>query len=160
MQTEQKNLLENKKTDDMAIFLNEVLANEYALFTKTLNYHWNVTGPRFSSLHTFLDEHYHNLLTMMDGLAERIRILGQTPKSTVKEMMNTMELHEKNGRDLSSNEMLDDLYQSHSYICKTIRQKTTNDETFFSNDPGTEDFLIGLLQKHEKMCWMIRSHLD
>lgn len=140
-------------------FLNNILANEFALFTKTLNYHWNIKGPRFHSLHNFLDEHYHSLLDVMDDVAERVRILGETPNSTVKEMKEAMEIGERSGRDLSSNEMIEDLFKAHIFIQNDIKEKV-NKETIFSKDPGTEDFLVGLLQKHEMMSWMLKSHLD
>ncbi len=139
--------------------LNNLLANEYALFTKTLNYHWNITGPRFYSLHKFLEEHYRELLEVMDDIAERIRILGETPLSTVKTIMGEMDLDERNGQSLSSSEMLNDLFSDSNRIQAFIKEVTAEKE-LLKPDPGTEDFLIGLLQKHEKMGWMLKSHLD
>jgi len=140
-------------------FLNHILANEYALFTKTLNYHWTVTGPRFKSLHTFLEGHYESILAMMDGLAERVRVLGETPIGTVKEMKSVMDIDEVTGKKLSANEMLADLYSTHMTIQESIKEFLRKDEVFAS-DPGTEDHLVGVLQKHEMMSWMIKSHLD
>ncbi len=150
---------EVKETKD---FLNHLLANEYALFTKTLNYHWSVTGPRFKSLHTFLEGHYESLLAMMDGLAERVRVLGERPIGTVKEMKSVMDIDEMTGKDLSANEMLADLYSTHMNIQESIKGfvKKDNADKIFESDPGTEDHLVGLLQKHEMMSWMIKSHLD
>ncbi len=143
-------------------FLNHILANEYALFTKTLNYHWTVTGPRFKSLHTFLEGHYESLLAMMDGLAERVRVLGETPIGTVKEMKSAMDVDEITGKKLSANEMLADLYSTHMNIQESIKSFVTakDNEKVFASDPGTEDHLVGVLQKHEMMSWMIKSHLD
>lgn len=139
--------------------LNHILANEYALFTKTLNYHWNITGPRFHSLHTFLESEYNTLLRSMDSIAERVRVLGETPCSTVKEMMEHMDLNEKNGRDLSANEMLRNLLGDHQKI-QTLIHETLEKDGLFDRDPGTEDFLTALLQTHEKDSWMLKSHLD
>ncbi len=139
--------------------LNNLLANEYALFTKTLNYHWNITGPRFHSLHTFLEGQYKDLLTVMDDIAERIRIIGETPHSTVKKLAGAMDLSEKNGAGLSSNEMINDLFESNMILQEEIKDITKKEE-LFKEDPGTEDFLVGLLQKHEMMSWMLKSHLD
>ncbi|MEC9282312.1 MAG: DNA starvation/stationary phase protection protein, partial [Bdellovibrionota bacterium] len=65
--------------------LNSLLANEFSLFTKTLNYHWNITGPRFHSMHEFLDEQYHSLLEVVDEVAERIRQLDAFPNGTLKD---------------------------------------------------------------------------
>ncbi|MAZ47389.1 MAG: DNA starvation/stationary phase protection protein [Halobacteriovoraceae bacterium] len=139
--------------------LNTLLANEYAVFTKTLNYHWNVTGPRFHSIHNFLETQYRDLLEIMDNIAERVRIIGETPISTVEKMKAAMDIDETNGEALGSNEMLDDLLFSHMKIQTHLKEVITNDK-LFENDPGTEDFLVGLLQKHESMSWMLKSHLD
>ena len=140
-------------------FLNTLLANEFTLFTKTLNYHWNVTGPRFHSLHVFLEEQYNELLTVMDEVAERVRVLGETPISTVNGMNQAKVLSEKNGNNLSSNDMLQDLLTSNIRIQDDIREFVCDREEL-KRDPGTEDFLIALLQKHEMKSWMLKSHLD
>tara|TARA_B100001971_G_scaffold215192_1_gene259860 strand:- start:113974 stop:114471 length:498 start_codon:yes stop_codon:yes gene_type:complete len=139
-------------------FLNNLLANEYALFTKTLNYHWNVTGPRFHSMHNFLEDQYKSLLTIMDDVAERVRVVGETPISTVSSLKNAMDITETNGERLSANDMLKDLFETHLMI-QTSMKNLVKDESLFTDDPGTEDFLVGLLQTHEEMSWMIKSHL-
>lgn len=151
--------LDDTSAKTISAGLNNLLANEYALFTKTLNYHWNITGPRFNSIHKFLEEHYHSLLTVMDDVAERVRILGETPHSTVKKMAAEMDINERNGMDMSSSEMLDDLLGDNIKIQSFIKETIAN-EDLFKKDPGTEDFLVGLLQKHETMSWMLKSHLD
>lgn len=147
------------KTPESIFFLNSLLANEYTLFTKTLNYHWNVTGPRFHSLHNFLEGHYKELLTVMDDLAERVRILDETPLSTVNEMNTFMSMTEKNGAHMSGHQMIKDLFDGHTQIIESIKEANLKNE-LFKTDPGTEDFLISLLQKHEKMNWMLKSHID
>ena len=140
-------------------FLNNFLANEYALFTKTLNYHWNVTGPRFHSMHNFLEGHYKTLLNYMDDIAERVRIVGETPYSTLASLKEAMDVKEENGRGMATNDMLKDLFDTHIAIQTSIKD-IIKDEALFKNDPGTEDFLVGMLQGHEEMSWMIKSHLD
>ena len=150
--------------DDMNKFqitnvLNRLLANEYGLFTKTLNYHWNISGPRFHSLHTFLETQYKEILEVMDDIAERIRVLGDTPHSTVKKFAEEMTLDEMNGSGMHGQEMLHDLFKGNVQIQSYIKE-TLKVEKFFENDPGTEDFLVSLLQKHEKMSWMLKSHLE
>ncbi len=112
--------IESKDVQEIAEFLNSLLANEYALFTKTLNYHWNVTGPRFHSLHTFLEDQYKQQLEIMDDMAERVRVLGENPIGTVKEMKDFMEMNEKNGKTLSSSEMIYDLFTSNLHIQSSI----------------------------------------
>lgn len=140
-------------------FMNELLADEFTLFTKTLNYHWNVTGPRFHSIHKFLETQYNELLVVMDDIAERVRILGERPVSTVKGMTKNRNLKEEDRESMSSNDMLYDLLSAHIQIQNEIKE-FVSDETIFKKDPGTEDFLVGLLQKHEMNSWMLKSHLD
>lgn len=139
-------------------FLNHLLATEFGLFTKTLNYHWNVTGPRFHSLHKFLETQYNELLEVMDSVAERVRVLGSTPISTVKGMKKEMDLNERSGKNLSANEMLQDLLDVNVEIIESIKDVVSL-EGRFKKDPGTEDFLVGLLKKHEETSWMLKSHL-
>lgn len=139
--------------------LNNLLANEYAVFTKTLNFHWNITGPRFHSIHEFLEGHYKDLLEVMDNVAERVRVLGEVPHGTVKKMGENMDIKESDGMNMSANEMLNDLLGDHMKVQAFIKE-TISHEDLFKNDPGTEDFLVGLLQKHEMMSWMLKSHLD
>lgn len=139
-------------------FLNGLLADEYALFTKTLNYHWNVTGPRFHSMHNFLEEQYKTLLPTMDAIAERVRVMGETPLSTVKEMSKTMSLSEKVGKDMSTSEMIEDLYVANMTVHEDI--KNFMKDMAAEHDPVTEDFLTGLLENHEMRGWMLKSHLS
>jgi starvation-inducible DNA-binding protein len=151
--------INSKSAEEIVSRLNGLLADEFGLFTKTLNYHWNITGPRFHSLHTFLEGQYNELLEVMDNVAERVRILGDAPLSTVSEMSKKMHLEEKNGENLSSNEMISDLLHSSHLIQEEIK-RTINQDKAFSEDPGTEDLLVGILRKHEKNSWMLKSHLD
>lgn len=140
--------------------LNKILANEYALFTKTLDYHWNVTGPRFSSLHKFLENHYKETLGIMDTLAERIRIMGKRPIGTISQVSKNISLEERNSDSIpSSQNMLEDLYSSHQEICNEIVKTIRSEEKVLAKDPGTEDCLVEILRKHEFMCWEYRSHL-
>ncbi len=146
----------NTKSVEM---LNSLLANEYTLFTKTLNFHWNITGPRFHSLHTFLETQYKELLETMDDLAERIRILGSRPLSTVKEMERESHINENPQEYPKAEEMLKELLYDNQSIQRQIKLFLQG-ETFLKNDPGTEDFLVSLLQKHEMTSWMLKSHLQ
>ncbi len=135
--------------------LNHILANEFTLFTKTLNYHWNVTGPRFHSLHEFFEEQYKELLTIMDDVAERVRILGESPVSTLREMRSDNTIIETPGKFMSADKMINDLLAGHVEIQRQIQNAVELKEI----DVGTEDFLIGLLQTHQKFSWMLKSHL-
>lgn len=148
--------IENKDTRCID-FLNQLLVAEFTLFTKNLNYHWNVTGPRFYSLHNFLEEHYKTLLNTMDDVAERIKILGATPISTVEGINKENRRDEINGEKLFSNQMIQDLLDSNNEIIQSIKSACSSD--FFNEDPGTEDFVVGILKYHEETSWMLKSHI-
>jgi starvation-inducible DNA-binding protein len=138
--------------------LNGVLANEFVLFTKTLNYHWNITGPRFHGLHPFLEGQYRELLEVMDQVAERVRILDERPLSTVKEMYSHMEIKDGQEKAPNAETMLQNLMEDHVSIQNQLKE-IVSDATICEKDPGTEDMLISLLRKHESMSWMLRSHI-
>jgi starvation-inducible DNA-binding protein len=135
--------------------LNHILANEFTLFTKTLNYHWNVTGPRFHSLHVFFEEQYRALLEMMDSVAERIRALGESPVSTLREMRSDNTIIETPGKFMSADKMINDLLAGHMEIQRQLK----NTLDLKDLDPGTDDLLSGLIRDHEKASWMLKSHL-
>jgi starvation-inducible DNA-binding protein len=138
--------------------LNNVLANEFSLFTKTLNYHWNITGPRFSSLRIFLGEQYNELLLMIDQVAERVRVLDERPVSTLKGMYSNMEIKDGEVKTPSTEMMLENLLMDHSTIQSQLKEIIMESKKI-ANDPGSEDLLISLLRKHEVMSWKLRSHL-
>ena len=137
---------------------NAVLANEFTLFTKTLQYHWNITGPRFMSLHNFLEGHYNELLQIMDDVAERVRIIGDYPIGSIKKMYSEKDIKDSSEDRLTEEDMLKNLLSDHVSIQGQIKE-ILGMEDHFEHDPGSQDFLVSLLQKHEKMGWMLRSHL-
>lgn len=138
--------------------LNAVLANEYALFTKTLNYHWNITGPRFHSLHTFLEGQYRQLLEIMDEVAERVRVLDERPISTIKGMYSHMEIKDGQEKSPSAETMLQNLMEDHVTIQNQLKE-IVSDSKKFASDRGTEDLFVSMLRQHETMGWMLRSHI-
>lgn len=142
-------------SDEMIEKLNHLLANEFTTFTKTLNYHWNVKGPRFHSLHEFFGSQYEELLKIMDSVAERVRILGFNPTSTLREFKAENSIMETPGRFLNADKMINDLLISHLEIQRQIQEIVMMNRL----DKGTEDFLTGVLQQHQSMSWMLKSHL-
>ncbi len=139
--------------------INSILANEFSLFVKTLNFHWNVTGPRFHSIHEFLETQYRELLEIIDDVAERVRKIDGHPIGTLKEFQKLTSIVERPGSQPETSNMIADLMLGHEVLQTQIKaalETVTGDY----NDPGTEDFLAGLLSKHENMAWMLRSHLD
>lgn len=149
----------DKSTATTVDYLNSLLANEFSLFTKTLNYHWNITGPRFHSMHEFLDEQYHSLLVVVDEVAERIRQLDAFPKGTLKNFDRKSVLDDLKDTSPQTSMMISDLVNDHETIDRQIKVILKSLEKS-ANDPATEDMLAGLSKKHEEMKWMLKSHLD
>lgn len=134
-----------------------LLANTYVLLIKTQNFHWNITGPRFQTLHLLFESQYEELFKAVDVIAEQIRILGQRTPSSLQEFLNLTSLDE-NERKLNENEMLKTLLEDHIQLQKEIASaiETCNE----TKDEGTSDLLIDRLRAHEKMAWMIKSHFE
>jgi len=147
-----KNLAETSK------LLNVLLADEFALYTKTRNYHWNVTGAGFSELHKFFESQYEQLDEMMDEVAERVRMLGHYALGSLGAFNKTMRLTE--GQDESTSaKMIQNLLDDHETIIRQVRNDidTVNEKY---KDAGTADFLTGIMESHEKMAWMLRAYLS
>ncbi|HJQ83688.1 MAG TPA: DNA starvation/stationary phase protection protein [Candidatus Binatia bacterium] len=139
--------------------LNALLADEYVLYTKTRNYHWNVTGPQFNDLHKFFEAQYTELNVVVDDVAERARALGGPAAGTLTEFTRLARLSEQPGKTLSAQAMLKALLADHEAIVQQLRRDL---ETCASKhgDAGTSDFLTGLMEQHEKMAWMLRATLQ
>jgi starvation-inducible DNA-binding protein len=136
--------------------LNALLADEYVLYTKTRNYHWNVVGPQFNDLHKFFEAQYEAIDEVIDDVAERARALGGEAVATLGEFVRLARLSEHPGRYPAAREMLGNLLADHEAVIRTLRADL---ETAASRhgDAGTSDFLTGLMEKHEKMAWMLRA---
>lgn len=137
--------------------LNTLLADEYVLYTKTRNYHWNVVGPQFNDLHKFFEAQYEALNEIVDDVAERARSLGGKAFGTLAEFSQTTRLKEQPGQQPPALTMVANLQADHEAMVRTLRADL---ETVMEkhNDAGTNDFLTGLMEKHEKMAWMLRSY--
>ncbi len=135
--------------------LDAVLADEYLLYTKTRNFHWNVVGPRFNDLHKFFEAQYEVLDGFVDGVAERSRALGGRSLGSMKEFLSRARLKESAGRSPKADAMLGELLGDHEALIRSLRADV--DESGRLGDQGTADFLTGLLEEHEKMAWMLRS---
>jgi len=139
--------------------LNDILADEYILFTKTLNYHWNIDGDRFFSLHQFLENQYNQLIEKMDMIAERVKIINGYPVSTSAEMGFMSNISEMPGRFPKANVMLKNLFEAHQIIVSKIKTSLRSYPEAMERDPGTEDLLVEVLRFHEKTSWMIKAHI-
>ena len=138
--------------------LNILLADEFLLYTKTRNFHWNVTGPQFNDLHKFFEAQYEALDETIDAVAERARSLGGRAFGTLEEFRASARLGEKPGTAPPARDMLATLLADHEALIRSLREDitTVNDR---HRDVGTSDFLTGLLEKHEKTAWMLRAFL-
>ncbi|MCS7025316.1 MAG: DNA starvation/stationary phase protection protein [Bryobacteraceae bacterium] len=139
--------------------LRSLLADEYVLYTKTRNFHWNVTGPRFHDLHKFFEDQYNFLDEKIDEIAERIRSLGGVAPGSLAEFLASARLVEHAGELSSADVMLERLLTDHETVIRHLREDLKRaDEEF--GDAGTSDFLTGLMEDHEKMAWMLRAMLS
>ncbi|MCA9917529.1 MAG: DNA starvation/stationary phase protection protein [Anaerolineales bacterium] len=139
--------------------LNKLLADEHLLYTKTRNYHWNITGIHFVPLHQFLEEQYDSLQLIADEVAERTRKLGGTAIGTMAEFLEQSRLSETPGTIPEAKDMIANLLDDHEHIVTTLRDDITACSEEYG-DEGTTDLLIGTMRSHEKMAWMLRSLLD
>jgi starvation-inducible DNA-binding protein len=151
-------LLDEQREGVVAI-LNTLLADEYLLFTKTRNYHWNVVGPQFNDLHRFFEAQYNELNEIVDDVAERSRALGGNAFGTMIEFLKATRLKEESGYYPEAGHMIANLLADHeTLICHLRTDLETCAEQY--HDAGTTDFLTGLMEQHEKMAWMLRAFLE
>lgn len=139
--------------------LNRLLSDEYVLLTKTRNYHWNVTGPQFNDLHTFFESQYDALNEVVDEVAERARQLGGRAFGTLAEFAKAARLTEQPGGAPAARDMLASLLADHETVIRSLRGDIGPVADRYK-DVGTSDFLTGLLEKHEKMAWMLRAFVS
>ena len=150
--------LDSKQRNGVAAILNNLLADEYVLYTKTRNFHWNVTGARFNDLHKFFEGQYGQIDAAIDDVAERSRSLGAVSPGSLAEFLNHTRLKEQKGETLDSDEMLTALLADHESIIRNLREDLARAQDKFG-DAGTADFLTGIMEAHEKMAWMLRAYL-
>ena len=136
--------------------LSRTLADTYTLYLKTHNYHWNVTGPLFNTLHLMFEEQYNELWIAVDLIAERIRSLGQPAPGSYTQFAALTRISEADGVP-TAQEMLADLVVGHEAVAKTAREVFGVADD--ANDQSTADLLTQRLQVHEKIAWMLRSML-
>ena len=138
--------------------LNTLLADEFVLYTKTRRFHWNVVGPSFSALHKFFEAQYEELDETLDEVAERARALDGVASGSLSEFAQATRLQENPGENPNEKGMLAELLADHETVIRSLREDlVTVGDTY--GDAGTNDFLTGLVEQHEKMAWMLRSHL-
>lgn len=136
--------------------LSKVLADTYTLYLKTHNYHWNVVGPMFNTLHLMFEEEYNELALAVDQIAERIRSLGEPAPGSYQEFAELTSIEEDREKP-EAMEMVRRLVEGHEAVARTAREVFPVAEA--ANDEPTADLLTQRLQVHEKTAWMLRSLL-
>lgn len=137
--------------------LSRLLADEYTLYLKTHNFHWNVTGPMFNTLHLMFETHYNESALAVDLVAERIRALGYPAPGTYKQYAALSSIEETAGVP-EAMEMVRLLVKGHEACAKTARSIFPAADK--AGDEPTADLLTQRMQVHEKTAWMLRSLLE
>jgi len=149
--------IEAEKRQEIAGGLSRVLADSYTLYLKTHNFHWNVTGPMFQTLHLMFETHYNELALAVDLIAERIRALGLPAPGTYKQFIELSAIKEVEGVP-QAQEMITQLVQGHETVARTAREVFALAEGV--SDQPSCDLLTQRMQVHEKTAWMLRSLLE
>jgi len=138
--------------------LNKILADETVLYIKTRRAHWNVEGHDFREKHAFFEEQYKQLEKIIDDVAERIRFLGHYAVASLKDYLKLTQLTEKPSEDNDGIGFLKELLEGHESVIIHLRENIDKfDEEL--KDKGSSDFITGVMEKHEKMAWMLRAGL-
>lgn len=137
--------------------LSRLLADTYMLYLKTHNFHWNVTGPMFNTLHLMFENQYDELALAVDSIAERIRALGAPAPGTFSEFARLASIPEPKGVP-KAEEMIAQLVAGQEVVARTAREIFPAAEA--AADEATADLLTQRLQIHEKTAWMLRSLLE
>ena len=130
------------------------LADTYALYLKTQNYHWHVKGPQFKTLHELFEVQYREMAEGVDALAERILILGNKAPATFKEFEQLKTIKDGNS-NLTANQMVIDLAGDHTKLIDDLNKAVVVAQK--NNDEGTENLLSDRISIHEKFCWMLNT---
>jgi starvation-inducible DNA-binding protein len=149
--------IETQQREEIASGLSKVLADTYTLYLKTHNFHWNVTGPMFQTLHLMFEQHYNELALAVDAVAERIRALGVQAPGTYRQFSALSSIKEEDGVP-KAQDMIRLLVQGHEAVARTSRGVFTIASE--ANDQPTCDLLTQRMQIHEKTAWMLRSLLE
>jgi len=149
--------IDEQDRQDIAHGLSKLLADTYTLYLKTHNFHWNVTGPMFQTLHLMFETQYTELALAVDLVAERIRSLGVNAPGTYKQFAALSSIKEEDGIP-QAKDMIRLLVEGQESVVRTARSLYPVVEK--ANDEATADLLTQRIQLHEKTAWMLRSLLE
>ncbi len=146
-----------KQRKGIAQQLAHLLADSYTLYLKTHNFHWNVTGPMFNTLHLLFEEEYNELAMAVDQIAERIRALGVAAPGSYQQFSKLTSIKEET-RVPNAKAMINQLISGQEAVIKTARKSLPI--AIEANDEPTVDLLTQRMTAHEKNAWMLRSLLE
>lgn len=149
--------IKDQDRERLAKELSNLLADSYTLYLKTHNFHWNVAGPMFQTLHTMFEQHYTELALAVDAIAERIRSLGHPAPGSYSAFSRLATVTETDGVPKAT-EMVKLLVEGHEAVIKTARKVLAVGNE--AGDDATADLATQRLQVHEKTAWMLRSLLE
>ena len=142
---------------DVVNKLSILLADTYALYLKTQNYHWHVRGPQFKSLHELFEMQYTELANAVDELAERLRMMGHKAPATFKDFERLKRIKDGNS-DLKANQMVVELANDHGMLVDDLNQSMVLAQKM--KDEGTANLLADRILAHEKARWMLSASSD
>ena len=134
-----------------------LLADSYTTYLKTHNFHWNVTGPMFTTLHTLFETQYTELALAVDEIAERIRTLGHRAPGSYSEFQALASVQESTGK-VSANDMIEELAADQDRIVATAQKLLEAAESV--GDQASADLAVRRMDVHQKNAWMLRAHLE
>lgn len=152
----QETLVKTQHLQKVSEELGHFLADTYALYLKTQNFHWNITGPLFYSLHKMFEEQYQELALAVDEIAERIRALGGYTPASFSQFSQLSSLKEEKEK-VEATAMIEKLVKDHETLAQHAMHLIETAQT--ADDEGTADLLIQRLKVHEKFVWMLRSSI-
>ncbi len=149
----------NNANVEVCELMKEVLSDQFVLYVKVRNYHWNVTGPQFFGLHAEFENIYDVLAEDIDKVAERIRALGLKVPGTMKEFWELSTLEEKPDEHLEAIDMIRTVVNDFDIIIGKLKTAAHKMQTTL-NDEVSAGMLYGLIEKYQKTVWMLKSFLD
>ena len=149
--------IKDQDLERLAAELSKLLADSYTLYLKTHNFHWNVRGPMFQTLHLMFEQQYNELALAVDTVAERIRSLGHPAPGTYSAFSRLASITETDGVPKAT-EMVKLLVEGHEAVVRTARKVLVVANE--AGDDATADLATQRLQIHEKTAWMLRSLLE
>ena len=150
--------ISDKNRQIIADQLSKILADEFVVYSKTLNAHWNIEGPDFHAVHVYLETLYNEQQKIVDTVAERIRAMGHYVPAQLAKYLELTHLTEKSPDKNDSQTLFADLLQDHESIIMFLRENIKPIQDKLKAE-GISDYITGLMEHHTKTAWMLRSHL-